>query len=74
MKIFALLGAALVAFCQVASGFVIAPSAFAGSSVVSERCLVAECVVESSLVRRMLSYSCPPSLAGTCGIENSLPA
>lgn len=47
MKLFALVGAALVVFCQVASGFVIAPSAFAGSSVVSERCLVAGCVVES---------------------------
>lgn len=37
MKVFALAGAVAVLFCQLASGFMIAPSAFAGSSVVSCR-------------------------------------
>lgn len=35
MKLFALVGAVVVLFCQLASGFMIAPSAFAGSSLVS---------------------------------------
>lgn len=34
MKVFVLAGAMAVLFCQLASGFMIAPSAFAGSSVV----------------------------------------
>ncbi|CAM9292328.1 unnamed protein product [Ectocarpus fasciculatus] len=36
MKLFAVVGAMAVLFCQLASGFMIAPSAFAGSSVVSK--------------------------------------
>ncbi|CAM9151940.1 unnamed protein product [Ectocarpus sp. 6 AP-2014] len=36
MKLFAVAGAMAVLFCQLASGFMIAPSAFAGSSVVSK--------------------------------------
>lgn len=35
MKLSALVGAVVVLFCQLASGFMIAPSAFAGSSLVS---------------------------------------
>ena len=35
MKLFALAAAVVVLCCQLASGFMIAPSAFAGSSVVS---------------------------------------
>ncbi|CAM9125145.1 unnamed protein product [Hapterophycus canaliculatus] len=36
MKLFAVASAVAVLFCQLASGFMIAPSAFAGSSVVSK--------------------------------------
>lgn len=36
MKLFAVASVMAVLFCQLASGFMIAPSAFAGSSVVSE--------------------------------------
>lgn len=71
MKLFVVVSAALVVLCQVASGFMIAPSAFAGSSVVSLRAMpvVASCS-QVSWVRCRMSYprTCL-SWRGTLGAE-----
>ena len=55
MKLFALAGAVVVLCCQLASGFMIAPSAFAGSSVVSPSTL-SSCVSPRSTAPRVQTY------------------